>query len=66
MSANFFLKSEYQVIRYAATHAGSAAAFDSFLRALKLKPEGGQTTKTRIALKVFAKRLGSARRGAVT
>jgi hypothetical protein len=29
-------------------------------------PEGGQTTKTRIALKLFAKRLGSARTGAVT
>lgn len=31
-------------------------------RSLRLKPEGGQTTKTRIALKLFAKRLPKWRR----
>jgi len=33
--------------------AAAAAAFDSFLKQLKLKPQGGQETKTRIALEFF-------------
>jgi hypothetical protein len=35
--------------------AAASAAFDSFLKHLKLKPQGGQETKTRIALEFFVK-----------
>ena len=38
--------------------AAASAAFDSFLKGLHLKPQGGQETKTRIALEFFAKQLG--------
>jgi hypothetical protein len=38
--------------------ATAAAAFDSFLKGLNLKPQGGQETKTRIALEFFAKQVG--------
>jgi hypothetical protein len=36
----------------------ASAAFDSFLKGLQLKPQGGQETKTRIALEFFVKRAG--------
>jgi hypothetical protein len=35
----------------------ASAAFDSFLKTLHLKPQGGQETKTRIALQFFVKQL---------
>jgi hypothetical protein len=35
--------------------ATASAAFDTFLRGLDLKPQGGQETKTRIALEFFVK-----------
>ena len=35
--------------------AAASAAFDSFLKELKLQPRGGQETKTRIALEFFVK-----------
>ena len=35
--------------------AAASAAFDSFLKQLKLNPQGGQETKTRIALEFFVK-----------
>jgi hypothetical protein len=38
----------------AAQAAAASAAFDAFLRGLHLKPQGGQETKTRIALEFFA------------
>jgi hypothetical protein len=36
--------------------ATASAAFDTFLKGLDLKPQGGQETKTRIALEFFVKR----------
>ena len=42
----------------AAQAATASAAFDTFLRELKLKPQGGQETKTRVALEFFAKAAG--------
>jgi hypothetical protein len=36
----------------------ASAAFDRFLKGLGLKPEGGQETKTRVALEFFVKRAG--------
>jgi hypothetical protein len=38
--------------------AAASAAFDSFLKGLRLKPQGGQETKTRIALEFFVKVAG--------
>lgn len=38
--------------------AAASAAFDSFLKGLQLKPQGGQETKTRIALEFFVKLSG--------
>ena len=35
--------------------AAASAAFDSFLKELKLQPRGGQETKTRVALEFFVK-----------
>jgi hypothetical protein len=37
--------------------SAASAAFDAFLRGLDLKPQGGQETKTRIALEFFVKQL---------
>src|SRR5262245_56988380 len=37
--------------------SAASAAFDAFLRGLHLKPQGGQETKTRIALEFFVKQL---------
>ena len=42
----------------AAQAAAASAAFDSFLRGLELKPQGGQETKTRVALEFFTKAAG--------
>jgi hypothetical protein len=36
----------------------ASAGFDSFLKELQLAPQGGQETKTRIALEFFAKQSG--------
>jgi hypothetical protein len=36
--------------------AAASGAFDGFLKGLRLKPEGGQETKTRIALEFFVKK----------
>ena len=38
--------------------AAASAAFDSFLKGLHLQPQGGQETKTRIALEFFVKQVG--------
>jgi hypothetical protein len=38
--------------------AAASAAFDRFLKELKLKPQGGQETKTRKALEFFVKLVG--------
>jgi hypothetical protein len=38
--------------------SAASAAFDSFLKGLQLKPQGGQETKTRIALEFFVKQSG--------
>jgi hypothetical protein len=38
--------------------AAASAAFDRFLRGLRLKPQGGQETKTRVALQFFVKLAG--------
>lgn len=35
--------------------AAASAAFDTFLKGLSLKPQGGQETKTRVALEFFVK-----------
>lgn len=42
----------------AAQSVAAAGAFDSFLKGLRLKPQGGQETKTRIALEFFVKVAG--------
>ena len=36
----------------------ASAAFDAFLKGLHLKPQGGQETKTRVALEFFVKQVG--------
>ena len=38
--------------------ASASAGFDSFLKGLHLQPQGGQETKTRIALEFFVKQVG--------
>jgi hypothetical protein len=37
--------------------SSASAAFDDFLKGLHLKPQGGQETKTRVALEFFSKQL---------